>query len=278
MKFIIILIGVILLSTSCSTPKSESDFSRDPASTEIPKGIKGKFLNTTDPFGLLAEHEFKVLIIDSVPIKADKNSKIAWLGDQKSLNRINEMLKNKVTLVFGKIPDGTTADAFVLPASYKMTTEVLAFKKDVTHKNILFLQEHASYDVISHELQHWMDYEDGTFNKFLNKLIIFSKKAKLTDGEFTKVQDAVVEIRGHARQEITLMEDPQTNNQASLGYVASIYQHYVEDLIPILERLKKKNPIAYKDLLSLLSEYELPTKGNVRFTYFLSDRYPKAKK
>jgi hypothetical protein len=230
-------------------------------------------IKTTDPFGLLPENQFKVAIVESVPDRVVRNSKIIWLQDVKSLNLVKSMLQRGVPLVRGQIPEGTTADAFVLPPRYQMTLDVLKFKKDNVHKNILFLQDHATTDVIAHELQHWTDYEDGTIDAFIAQLKSLKKTAKLSEKEFGIIQDAVVELRGHARQELTLMANPQTNDSASLGLVESNYRHYAEALVPILNRLRKSSPTAYQDLLNLLKKFEIDEKTNIRFTVILSGFY-----
>lgn len=224
---------------------------------------------STDPFGLLAEGHFQVTIVTSLPSTPVASSDVAWLKNPRTLAMVQTLLEQGVPLVTGKIPEGTNADAFVLPISYTLTQDVLKMTKDKVHKNILFLQAHATLDVVEHEFQHWQDYETGLFDKFMSDLQKLSLSTKLSDQERILVQDAVVEQRGHARQQLSLLTQGLAKNSVEVSGVASNYQPYVEALLPLLHRLEKKGPVPCKAIVDLLKKYELHTEGSMQFESFL---------
>ncbi len=239
-------------------------------------GIKGRIVYTTDPFDLLPVGKFEVILIDEIPVRPNPASKIFWLKDPKSHGLVRSLVKNGVPVVLGTIPAGSVADSFVPPPFYEISKDVLAAKKDKVHKHIIFLQAHVREDVIAHETQHWLDYQDGTFARFVNQLFKFKKQARLSNEEFTFIQDAVVEIRGHARQEIVLLESGKAE-KADLDYVASLYQPYSFKLSLVLNRLESSNKAKFKELLDLLLEYQLPTRGKIQFSLLLKNYIKRAK-
>lgn len=237
-----------------------------PFSSHAFSGIE---VSSTDPFGLLPEGRFKVTMITSLPTKALAQSPVRWQREQKSLDLLQSLLKEGVPLVTGSIPEGTTADAFVLPASYELTLDVLKVRQEKVFKNILFIQAHATLDIIEHELQHLRDYEDGTFNTFMAELIKFGRSAKLSPAEINTIQDVLVEQRGHAHQQFSLLSQGLTKQDHEVLEVQSNYLPYLEALLPILTRLEKKNPNSLRVLVALIKKYEFPLNNSLHFNDLL---------
>lgn len=226
--------------------------------------LHGFELISADPFGLSQKNDFPVFVVKKLPKSHIPGSRVKWLQDERSYNRVKQLISDSVPIVVGELNPSVLAEAFVIGADSFQLARDFFLAEPSKYSHLIFIKPTTSISVIEHEVQHWQDRENGTLNLIKERLIAWNKKAKVSPDILRKIFITIDEARGYGRQEIALLAEKNLIHTEVLA--AEFRDFYVNQLDLILGDMKKNNTQQLNELLTILKNFELPGTNKINFS------------
>jgi hypothetical protein len=252
-------------------------------------GASGKWFSSTSPFSLDGKPQY-FYELKKVPATTNPDSPFLMLRFEHSRKMISELIDSGVPIVVGSIPSQKEVYAAALGDHYLLAKDALQSTGVTDHHNVILIQPTVDPFVLSHEHQHWVDFENTRFDQAVSDAIApFIKKGYFTAEQSKQLLRTVIEIRGHAAEAKAarkggLQKEPYLNAggnvvlphdsrlpslyDAEESRAASVFmQEYQMPLVFMTVKIRE-NKDDYTAFLQALSKFDFSDDPDNRFLKF----------